>query len=262
MQPVPEPSAARERLLAHPLYAQLGSLDDLRVFLEHHVFAVWDFMSLLKSLQRQLTCVQVPWTPRGDVRLRAMINEIVAVEESDPAAGGRSHFEWYLDAMSEAGADTGPVTRFLAALGAGQSLEQALEQAPPAARPFVRRTLAIALDAPVVVVAAEFTAGRERLIPDMFPRLVASLARHHPSGLPTLLAYLERHIEVDGGSHGPLAEEMVRALARDNDEGALAQRTALEALRARHQLWDGVVAALAGQEAARAMRGEAAAARA
>ena len=104
---------ARARLLAHPLYARMASLDDVRVFMRSHVFAVWDFMSLLKRLQRDLTCVNVPWVPVGDAEVRFLINEIVCGEESDvdPRGGRIAHFDLYLRAMHEAGSDTSPSIR-------------------------------------------------------------------------------------------------------------------------------------------------------
>src|SRR5258705_507957 len=53
-----------EALEHHSLYRELTSLARIRCFLEHHVFAVWDFMSLIKGLQRQLTRVETPWSDR------------------------------------------------------------------------------------------------------------------------------------------------------------------------------------------------------
>src|SRR5436309_8744264 len=106
---------ARERVVGHPLYPALASIEAIRTFQEHHVFAVWDFMSLLKSLQRNLTCVQVPWVPTGPTGSRRLINDIVLVEESDELRGGfTSHFELYVDGMREAGADVSTIDAFIA----------------------------------------------------------------------------------------------------------------------------------------------------
>lgn len=94
----------RNTVITHPMYAALDSRPAILTFMEHHVFAVWDFMSLLKSLQRNLTCVKLPWVPSGPTGSRRLINDIVLVEESDEFRGGFiSHFELYLDGMTEAG---------------------------------------------------------------------------------------------------------------------------------------------------------------
>src|SRR5262245_49472766 len=122
-----ELAPTRARLLAHPLYTRIDGLESLRVFQEHHVFAVWDFMSLLKALQRHLTCVDVPWTPRASTTAARFVNEIVLGEESDELEPGRcvSHFELYRAAMRETGARTDSVDLFIAQVAAGSSVDSA-----------------------------------------------------------------------------------------------------------------------------------------
>ena len=80
----------RQQIIQHPMYGSIHSVDALRIYMEHHVYAVWDFMSLLKSLQRKLTCVSLPWLPVGSANTRFLINEIVAGEESDVDAEGNA----------------------------------------------------------------------------------------------------------------------------------------------------------------------------
>src|SRR5689334_17205078 len=89
-------ATTRSAVTGHEMYSRLASREAIVTFMEHHVYAVWDFMSLLKSLQRNLTCVDVPWVPTGPTASRRLINDIVLVEESDELAGGFiSHFELY-----------------------------------------------------------------------------------------------------------------------------------------------------------------------
>src|SRR6266498_2691714 len=167
---------ARRAVLGHPLYAQLNSLEAVRIFMEHHVFAVWDFMSLLKSLQRRLTCVDLPWVPAGDPDCRRLINEIVLVEESDEVGDGKhlSHFELYLLGMEQAGARTEAIRAFLAALQDGETVASALQTArvPQPSRQFVSTTWDLLSHAPVHAQAAAFALGREDLIPEMFEQVV------------------------------------------------------------------------------------------
>jgi len=236
----------RQTLLEHPLYQELQSLEQLRVFMEHHVFAVWDFMSLLKGLQRGLTCVEVPWLPTGSPRVRRLINEIVLGEESDTTEAGEatSHFELYLEAMKEAGADTLPVERFIEKLKAGLPMDQALEQAalPKSVGEFVRGTFVLLGHGRMHEIAAAFTYGREDLLPDLFGELVARLDRDFPGRLEIYRYYLNRHIELDGDEHGALGREMVELLCgNDACRQAEAEAAANAALTARAKLWDGIL---------------------
>jgi hypothetical protein len=241
----------RRRLVEHPVRSALRTLDHVRTFQEHHVFAVLDFMSLLKALQRALTCTDVPWVPRGDPAVRRFVNEIVLGEESDTDGRGgfTSHFELYLSAMRETGASTSAVETLLARLAAGIDVDSALTCAPPAAAAFARTTFAIARSGSLPAVASAFTLGREELIPDMFRALVAGHDVPGAPALPILVDYLERHIHLDGDEHGPLAARLLTSVCGDDPDHWRAARTAAErALDARLALWDGVVAAMAGQD--------------
>lgn len=235
----------RQTLVNHPLYSSLQNIDHLRIFTEHHVYAVWDFMSLLKSLQRQLTCVTLPWVPQGNGNTRYLINEIVLGEETDVDEAGvrMSHFELYLKAMQQMGSDTGNIEKFLQALQSGNSVEKALQQQnlPASVQQFVNYTFSVIENAPAHVQAAVFTFGREDLIPGMFISMVKELSESHPQ-VSTFRYYLERHIEVDGDHHSHLAMEMVSELC-GNDEIKWKEATeaSLEALQQRKHLWDGIL---------------------
>jgi Protein of unknown function (DUF3050) len=214
--------------------------------MEYHVFAVWDFMSLLKSLQSSLTCVQVPWVPTGPTGSRRLINDIVLVEESDQLRGGFiSHFELYLEGMVEAGADTSVIEGFIDLLRRGVPVPKALVEVPvPApAVEFVRTTWDFVENAPVHSRAAAFAFGREDLIPDMFTRVVEVKEQGHK--LDTFVDYLERHIEVDGEEHTPMAMQMLADLCgEDEAKWQECAQTVNLALAARYQLWDGILGAI------------------
>jgi hypothetical protein len=236
----------RSRLVSHPIYGIVDSPARLRRFMEHHVFAVWDFQSLLKALQQRLTCTTIPWVPTPDPEARRLVNEIVLVEESDelPDGGYASHFELYLAAMGRAGADTGPITRLLDALRAGASLDGALADCggPPAALEFIRRSFAVIAAGETHRIVAAFTYGREDVIPDMFRGLVAALADHDSAWGPFRF-YLERHIAHDDEKHAPVCRRiMARLCGDDAAKWAEASATARECLEARIALWDAIAA--------------------
>jgi hypothetical protein len=231
----------QERLAVHPLYQSIRSLAALRLFMESHVFAVWDFMSLLKGLQNRLTCIRVPWIPTGDATTRRLINEIVLGEESDTYEGEPlSHFELYLRAMHSCGAATAPVEKLISRLVSGADLVNALQEAPKEAATFVRSTFAVLDTGEPHRIAAAFTFGREDLIPDMFSAFVRELDKQLPGQIAPFLYYLERHIELDGDEHGPMALAMMRQLCTTGQQWQEAGNAAYEALEARLALWDGI----------------------
>lgn len=232
----------RAALRDHSIYNKVSSLEHVRLFMEAHVFAVWDFMCLLKALQRAVTCVETPWFPRGDAVTRRLINEIVTGEESDllPAGGCASHFELYLEAMQEAGANTGPIRCFLTELQLGQPVRVALENAsaPKGANDFVMTTMDILDTGATHAIAAAFAIGREDIIPTMFLELVRGLPTSGSSSLNLFTYYLQRHIELDGDEHSELSGKMLANLCGDDsakwEESA---EVAVTALRARIRLW-------------------------
>ncbi len=231
----------REELLAHPLYAEVNSRDRLRRVMELHVYAVWDFMSLAKRLQREFTCTEVPWVPPAHAEPARFMNEVVLGEESDIGLEGRpaSHLEMYLFAMDEIGANRGPFDAFLQVVReTGVEEAIAMLEAPKAVREFVRQTLDVAGSGTPVEVASYFFFGREDVIPEMFERLLG-LWEGGAQEVPSFVYYLERHIELDAESHGPLAKKLLEIIAGDDPTTwSLATRSAEEAIRQRLRLWD------------------------
>ena len=235
---------ARGQLASHGIYNSLRNVEDVRTFMQHHVFAVWDFMSLLKALQRTLTSVDVPWLPVGTPRTRRLINEIVLEEESDESDGKvTSHFELYREAMQAAGADTGAIDAFVSAVRDGEPVPSALELAgaPIGARAFVIRTFDVIANGQAHAIAAVFTFGREEPIPRMFSTLADRIMRTQPKELVIFKTYLDRHIALDEDHHAPMAVEMlVELCGNDPDKWRDAGRAALGALSARLGLWSAI----------------------
>ena len=236
----------RIRLLSHPVYSAIKDLEGLRHFSQIHVFAVWDFMSLLKSLQLSLTSVTLPWMPVGSAQTRYLINEIVLGEECDVDENGIriSHFELYLKAMKQMGADTGLLQSLLNNIRPGVGVFQSIENAdiPENVKAFLDFTFRVSLEAPAHIKAAVFTFGREDLIPSMFIKLLEELSSEYPEKVSTFKYYIERHIEVDGDHHSHLAINMLEELCgEDEAKWKEAADMAKQALALRYKLWDAVM---------------------
>lgn len=239
---------ARQSVVEHEVYHALTDLESIRIFMEHHVFAVWDFMCLLKSLQRRLTCVEVPWVPAGPTGSRRLINDIVLVEESDELGDGfTSHFELYLEGMTQAGADRTAIDGFLELIRQRVPVLTALKEGrvPGPSAEFVTMTWDFIETGPVHCQAAAFAFGREDLIPDMFHKVVA-VNRSIGNRLRTFVDYLDRHIQVDGEEHTPMAMQMLADLCGNDDEKwRQCETTVNTALAGRTWLWDGILAVIA-----------------
>ena len=211
----------REKLQNHKIYFSIKNIDQLKIFMSNHVFAVWDFMSILKSLQSQLTCTNIPWTPAGNGTSARLINEIVTEEETDLAPHGQymSHFEMYCNAMRQAGADINPIHQFLKNLETSNISESLIKSnSPKAASNFVNETFNILNKAKIHEVASVFTFGREEIIPDMFRKIVREIEISKHGRLKYLNYYLDRHIGLDESEHTPNALRMVKELCENNEK--------------------------------------------
>ena len=232
----------RSQLENHSLLVTntIQSVEDLRVFMKYHVFAVWDFMSLLKTMQHNIVPSGELWLPslgnRSDVA--RMINEIVLCEESDispDGLGSNSHFDLYLQAMMEVDADTTSIREYLTKV----EKHGVHWGAPEIVDNFVDTTFKAIRRGPHCA-AASFCYGRETVIPSMFKRILQQI-NISKTEAPKFHYYLERHIQVDGEDHGPKAELLVNYFCKD-DPFLIheAEQTAIEAIKARIKLFDDI----------------------
>ncbi len=224
-------------LTSHSMYRKISNLTNLKIMMETHVFAVWDFMSLLKRLQREITCVNVPWTPSHySKKLVRLLNEIVLGEESDLDPDGEpiDHFSLYIRAMEEVGADSSKLFEFIK--------NNNYDLLTKAQQDFVRFNIELACFGKLHEVASVFFFGREKLIPDMFTSLLSNLKKNLNSHqFSNLIFYLERHIQVDGEEHSHLAYDCLKALCGDDaQKWSEAKETGLQSLKLRKLLWDDV----------------------
>lgn len=244
----------QDKLANHPIYSALETLDDLRVFMAHHVHSVWDFMSLIKYLQHAVAPASWPWTPGPDAEVQRFINELVLEEETDQNAPGQpsefsSHFMLYISAMREVGADAGRMLGFVdkvAAEGIQPALASGLAPAPAAA--FNRTTFGFIESGKAHNVAAALALGREHMIPAMFRAFLARMAISEQQA-PIFHFYLKRHIHLDEDFHAPLSLRLLEALCGDDsvklDE---AKQAAIQAVDARIAFWDAVLAVLPSRQ--------------
>jgi len=234
---------ARAELENHSLLVtnSIQTIDDLVKFMDHHVYAVWDFMSLLKTVQHNITPSGNLWLPTTGSRseIARMVNEIVLCEESDvhPSGGSVSHYDLYLLSMLEVGCDINPVEYFIDKVEKGND-PTTVCMSKPAAK-FMKTTFDVIKQGPHCA-AASFAYGRETVIPAMFTRILNQL---DISGMkaPMFHYYLQRHIEVDGDEHGPMSEKLVEYFCEDNPMKIhQAEKAAIDSINARIKLFDDI----------------------
>ena len=236
----------REKLLNHKLYTEIKSIEDLQIFTLNHIFAVWDFMSLLKALQNNLTCTKVPWTPNKNSETAYLINEIVLAEETDISQDGKrkSHYELYLDAMIDIGVKVENIEKNIMLLSSSDSIENSIEKLDihPKIKEFLKFTFSIIDEGKPHKIAAIFTFGRENLIPNMFNEILHEFQNNFTEkDISKLIYYFERHIELDEDEHGPMALQMVNELAENDPlKWEEIRDISIVALEKRIGLWDAI----------------------
>lgn len=244
----------QDKLSTHPLYKKINTIPKTRIFMKNHIFAVWDFMSLTKTLQSHFTCLKFPWTPPKDPKLSYFINSIILDEESDnldceDLKSVTSHYELYLKAMQEINADSSAINSLLSKIQRGEYWKSALKNCELENQgnfiasevfEFVRYTLELCEQGQVHKVASSFTFGREDPIPVMFQNILDNF-RDHRVECEFLRVYLQRHVDIDGGVHSVLAEQMIKDVC--GADGGLwrdVEDVAKESIEQRILLWDGV----------------------
>lgn len=240
-------ASSKSILLSHPIYKSIKTSVQVQLFMEAHLFAVWDFMSLLKSLQNSLTCTSIPWFASKQTKAARLINEIVLGEETDIDLDGNpiSHFELYTKAMIKAGASADAFDSFQRNwnydLNPLDNIEKA--QLPTHIKNFLTFTFEVIETNQPHIIASVFTYGRETIIPDMFVQLLDELKTKegHQKELEDLQYYFQRHIELDGDEHGPMAFEMLSLLCDTDQKWKQAQDYANKAIQKRAEFWDALV---------------------
>ena len=236
----------KELLLQHSLYKKVKTIEDLQCFLENHVYAVWDFMSLLKALQSKLTCTTTPWFATQNPQTRYLINEIVLAEESDLTLDGNrsSHYEMYIEAMKACGANTAGIEDFLSEVDSLKNIFVAIKKSNlhPNIKAFLDFTFRVIEEGKSHEIAAAFTFGREDLIPSMFTEILKNFQANFPeTDLSKLIYYFERHIELDADEHGPMAMKMITELCgTDAQKWSDVEEVSKLALEKRIGLWDAI----------------------
>jgi hypothetical protein len=233
---------AQWRLRQHPLTTRqcINCVEDLELFMVNHVYAVWDFMCLVKQLQHILAPSGSPWNPKHSASARRWTNEIILGEESDisPDGGHASHFESYLSAMEQIGMDTEWMKQwpsYVQSVGWEKAMEH--ENVPFPAKVFMTTTKEFVDSNKPWVICAALALGREDLLPQQFKAVLEQLER---ADVPSYIFnwYLDRHVVIDGEEHGPAARKLLEELCEgDPVKEKESTEAALKAIEVREKFW-------------------------
>ena len=231
----------KNKITAHPLFANKLEPKHICKFMESHIFAVWGFMSILKSLQKMITPNNLPWMPNKNTKngLVNFVNEIILCEESDyiEGIGFVSHFEIYLLAMKNMGAKTDQLDKLTSRIIEKGYNKKYIDDVDASAevKSFLKYDLEVSMNGTLPEIIGAFTLGREKVIPNMFSYILPAI--EETSASKYLITYLERHIDIDGDRHGPLSMKLLNASC-DKKQLSLAYAAAIKSLELRLLVWD------------------------
>lgn len=233
----------KNKLQAHPAFNSIQSLAELKIFSAYHIFLVWDYMSLLKSLQTQLTCIQTPWKPVQSPYARYLINSLVLKAESDIAADGNyaSHYEMYRDAMQAMNADTGLMDNLMAHIETDMPVIKAIELSniPGPLKDFLEYTFWVVQKSSLHEQAAVLCYGREGFGHLLLYQRVVALQGNHTNELQPLIYYLRHKNEINEKYHSQLSAILLEQLCgTDEKKWHEASQAANQSLRNRIRLFD------------------------
>lgn len=227
-------------LINHPLYNSIKTESDIKMYMFNQVWCVWDFMTLVKSIQIQIIPPNILWTPPKFPELGAYIYEVLLTEETDKGYNSEtnsSHFQTFLKAMKESSVDTSSVDKFIELLENGNQFEIAIDSCGihKEAKEFITTTYEFA-KSDLHISIAVFCLSREGVIPDMFMNLLANVSLSN--NYKIFNWYLNRHIYLDSQSHGPLSIKLFKTIVDTKQKQEEALQASLKALKARNKYFN------------------------
>jgi hypothetical protein len=243
---------AQDKILNHQVYKEIENLDDLNLFLEYHVFFVWDQMSSLKAMQKDLTCMNVPWVPKRSPQTRKYINELVLNAEGNDLISETvlSEYESYLELMRESDADSSSIERLEKSINRGENFKDLLDHLdmPKVVKSYLDFTYKTIESKDAHKIAANFVFGKQSLIPHRLVKLLNELNKKFPVDLSLQIKYFESKVMKETGKIEDVAKKIFEELCGHDEEkwddvAEVAERT----LERRLQLWDDIKNAILNQ---------------
>lgn len=275
-----EISGIQTRLLSHSMYSHLTDMDSLKILMSSHVFQVWDFMFLVKKMQHILqNNNKMPWIPPNNNQLTRFIQEIVLCEETDSFSklteitgkDSMSHLEMYLLGMENVGLETNSIKYMINEIqnyqsNANSNVDYSYNLDFDTICGIIRKNrsslvvnecldmfewnLKLSMESDINnlhLISAAFIFGRENIIPPMFEQVIKFIP--HTKETQVFWLYLERHIEVDGGSdthdeesHQELGSKLIKLLCNyDKNKWNQCLEIGVESLTRRYKVWDQVL---------------------